>query len=903
MAYKKVKEKSGKFGLLHTPNKGPQKLSPAQRASLQRALEQRSKTSKPKTSSTTRNIGKTEKNTGVVNRIFDVLSRGNYASAEAVRRGGEAVNKAQDKGMGTFEANLRSIDDIARGFSSGLQGKSKTTFADVVQGIADKNKKEGRPGIEGLGERAVVGGTGLALDVLLDPLTYTGIGLVGKAGKARKITAEVAAGRTYAAAAKSKPAKAAASRAAGEAVVRGLSKTEIKKAAATARQAYAHGLATKASQRRLVNDPRRLEVRFAGRNLLPAPVGAAVARGGGKVLEKVADTAPGQWANTAFRTATKFPGDTNFIHGTAKGRGAAQFNEWAQKTREKLKDLTSADAERVTYAREKEQDLTGVVGENGADLGDAQKTAEAILDDLFDRDVATGALKESDYIAKYVPHIFKPNKANQAKITAWKTGRRKAIGTETPAFTKKRTTEYTLEEAKAQGLDAHTDIREIINRRGQKSFETTARSDFVHTIAREYGVKNIKPREAKELGLVKLESKLMDETVYAPEDIARTLGSIERYYHNDEAAGTLLRFFDKFQRIWKTQATMIRPGFHVRNMLGDVFLNFEAGVQNPHRYTQALRLLRNPDTKLRIGHTTFTGKEIRSFYEDMGLSSSFYRDELYSPNTVKKTPIDVIRNASEARENYTRFVNFIDALVSYGKKIPPGPNASLNTNPKLKKAAEEAARRVRKYNFDYSDLTEFEKTVMKRMMPFYTFARKNLPLQIEMILTKPGRINTIPKTFTAVERLLGTDVPQTEEVENTIPNWLLEQTNIRVTNDEEPIFANLGLPGTDILGPFGAGNNPLAGISSSMTPALKVPIEYATGRSLFTGAPRDPSGEYAFKQLPFGSYAHGIANAKTDSERIQKILNFLGGTGLQQATLERQEFTRQQRKREADSDA
>ena len=50
-----------------------------------------------------------------------------------------------------------------------------------------------------------------------------------------------------------------------------------------------------------------------------------------------------------------------------------------------------------------------------------------------------------------------------------------------------------------------------------------------------------------------------------------------------------------------------------------------------------------------------------------------------------------------------------------------------------------AARSVKKYLFDYGDLTGFEKQVMKRAMPFYTWTRKNIPLQLEMIWKKPEK--------------------------------------------------------------------------------------------------------------------------------------------------------------------
>jgi hypothetical protein len=59
----------------------------------------------------------------------------------------------------------------------------------------------------------------------------------------------------------------------------------------------------------------------------------------------------------------------------------------------------------------------------------------------------------------------------------------------------------------------------------------------------------------------------------------------------------------------------------------------------------------------------------------------------------------------------------------------------------------QAAEAVHKLHFDYDALTDFEKNVMRRLVPFYTFARKNLPLQLETALTQPGIINAQYRPF------------------------------------------------------------------------------------------------------------------------------------------------------------
>jgi hypothetical protein len=82
-------------------------------------------------------------------------------------------------------------------------------------------------------------------------------------------------------------------------------------------------------------------------------------------------------------------------------------------------------------------------------------------------------------------------------------------------------------------------------------------------------------------------------------------------------------------------------------------------------------------------------------------------------------------------------------LLDAGRKV--GTNIEdffrgANWNHSIARGAtpSQASASVAKYHFDYDKLTKFEKNVMKRLVPFYTFARKNLPLQAELAATRPA---------------------------------------------------------------------------------------------------------------------------------------------------------------------
>ncbi len=50
-----------------------------------------------------------------------------------------------------------------------------------------------------------------------------------------------------------------------------------------------------------------------------------------------------------------------------------------------------------------------------------------------------------------------------------------------------------------------------------------------------------------------------------------------------------------------------------------------------------------------------------------------------------------------------------------------------------------AAQEVKKGLFDYSDVSRFERDVLKRFMPFYTWTRKNIPAQLASLVKNPQR--------------------------------------------------------------------------------------------------------------------------------------------------------------------
>jgi hypothetical protein len=167
-----------------------------------------------------------------------------------------------------------------------------------------------------------------------------------------------------------------------------------------------------------------------------------------------------------------------------------------------------------------------------------------------------------------------------------------------------------------------------------------------------------------------------------------------------------------------------------------------------------------------------------------------------------------------AIENNARFAHFLD-------KIKNGSTV------------DEAVMSVKKYLFDYEDLTSFEKNVMKRVFPFYTWTRKNIPLQLENLIKQPGKYAGMEKVIRAIESLSMRDTEPANE--KYLSDYIKNNTAMRVGYNEKTKTYNYFLLGMwlpsyqamDFLA------QPKENIVAMVTPLLKTPMEVWANKSEF----------------------------------------------------------------------
>lgn len=138
--------------------------------------------------------------------------------------------------------------------------------------------------------------------------------------------------------------------------------------------------------------------------------------------------------------------------------------------------------------------------------------------------------------------------------------------------------------------------------------------------------------------------------------------------------------------------------------------------------------------------------------------------------------------------------------------------------------SDDAARlEVLKAHYDFGNLSKFESGVMRRMMPFYNWARQNVPALIKDIVQNPGgRQATLLKV---ASRASGGGL---------MPKQLQDKIALPIGEEKDGtqrFLGSLGLPLEDI----GGLTDPSRYLLGQLNPYIKGPLELATNRQFFSG--------------------------------------------------------------------
>jgi len=374
-----------------------------------------------------------------------------------------------------------------------------------------------------------------------------------------------------------------------------------------------------------------------------------------------------------------------------------------------------------------------------------------------------------------------------------------------------------------------------------------------------------------------------------PANIVESMVAAERFVARGGGKG-FLRKYDKLHNLLR--AYMIaKPGFHGRNFFSGVFMNHLAGMDwssyrrfmraywkfqeeeavrlgMPDRASKMRKAMRargiNPSNVsaehvdyvrelAETGSLGAAGAQVASEFVDTaksGAGSGVVKIggkkvnllTAMNPASSENLPLRLSRNFGMATETFLRGSLGFDALYKGG-------------------SADEAFDNIMKFHFDYDDLSDFERNIVKKVVPFYTWTRKNMPLMMEMFARRPAVFNKYNSFKKEME--YGQERPK------VVPQWMERQGAIQTPwkYDGEYMFILPDMPfkaPMELLEPslrftteesaMDRIQTAMASFGTQITPLIKAPFEWKAKQNLWKGYNFD--GKYqvvprAYAKVPF----------------------------------------------------
>ena len=377
-------------------------------------------------------------------------------------------------------------------------------------------------------------------------------------------------------------------------------------------------------------------------------------------------------------------------------------------------------------------------------------------------------------------------------------------------------------------------------------------------------IKNFFPQDSE---VFKWIEKFKGQNIAMDKNMARMLNLTK----NTKEVSSLVKVLDGVNNTFKRFKTFTL-GTQMRNAIGSPINMYLSGVpahKIPVYEAKAATLLndaKNLTKKVSQG-LELTAKEADDWK---------YLSEFYKAGFTDKG-FEAAQDLEKVRESIQQGGNIVKKGLDKATDISLKMNNAVDTNNRLalfmyatdnpgylkKLDLADAAEAVRYTMFDPSNLSDLEKNGLKRLIPFYTFTKQNLYFQASNIMKNTPKYSRLIKSINGIYNQLDDDSYykyQKENMQIPLP-WTDSNGN--------QLFLKSNLPLSD-LGEYLS--NPVGRAVSSLTPAIKTPIEMVMGKDVFTG--QDISDESKVKRILGGLGLDNLTyGMKNKAESIIKRYN------------------------------
>lgn len=310
------------------------------------------------------------------------------------------------------------------------------------------------------------------------------------------------------------------------------------------------------------------------------------------------------------------------------------------------------------------------------------------------------------------------------------------------------------------------------------------------------------------------------------EDAVYVADGLSRALHNATVSWKDENFWkqvEKYTAFFKTYATAT-PGFHVRNALSSMFMNAVAGVRLKHTArampawrefrTNPKQFWREADEQTRMAFAMVFGSGAGGQFMERGLGTEVTMGGKAYRKLMNNKITEWNKRLGEWVEGPTRLAMAMDS-VDRGMSLHAGTN------------------RITNFHFNYNEVSGMDRAA-KRMIPFWTFMSRNMPLQIMQMWLHPRaylHYQSLVRNFS-------------EEGDPLTPDYWLAQgaftMDPNAAKKDSAWFLAPDLPHLRVSEPFVAASQGDWGkaLLSDINPLIAAPLEaFGVRQKFYTGAP------------------------------------------------------------------
>ena len=624
-----------------------------------------------------------------------------------------------------------------------------------------------------------------------------------------------------------------------------------------------------------------------------------------------------------FRYNSVFPGSLSLDTTKARAWGVRATEDFEKRIRLLAEPFSQADGVTIQHAIENNRIHTLPP--------EMQTAAHAIVDEykqMYGDEFTFGARGrqrgsapgQQSSTTPYDPnYTFVHNKGGAAEDRGrWKRNRKETIHANVRAGNGEGAGRFKTANAKNANFRPVENAFEAVRQRRIKYNRDMIRARFLNDMVDKYGiVSRINPTgkgfAAEERGLervnfhklpesMRVHLETTGEDVFLPKSMAQMVNTFDDITKwNTGAQGRIARSFATVMRHIKKAMTLPWPGFHNKNMIGDIFMGLldhilpkdyalviEKGMASLRGRNAVFKILKK-ERGLDIGFRDMWHKyqsEANSGFISSELGTLENKNVKFGlPRKVGGKLESIATGASSFREDSGRFTHYVTAYKQEAEALWRKGERDLSAIDQ--KASSAALWRVNNYKFDYNALMLWEKKTKTLAFPFYTFIRKAAPTLMQALYQDPRWISSWTRYMYQHQLPDGQDSAGGFDGFR-VPSDIRDAGYAFIGgNDDAPEYVSNDILPTSVFNSVKTKNAHefFNSVLSQAALPYQVAVEQGTGQQTFLDRPlQDQSfGDYLFSKVPgtreFGQF---FDSKKPWSERL---LTSRLGAGLPIKTL------------------